>query len=158
MEMNQTSNMKATRNKVMMENDEIEEVIRGEISAAEAYEQVMESLKTDPEAQRLQSFHEDHLDAVDYWKEQSMKDNILDDDSSGIWGTAVKGFVGLSKLFGSTSALAALREGEEYGLKLYKDLVKSENLSEEQKEQISTHFIPLQEKHIDSLNAIIKLQ
>lgn len=157
MEINQSPSM-AQNSKPMMKNDEVEEVIRGEISAAEAYEQVMESLKTDPESQRLQSFHEEHLKAVDYWKEQSVKENIYEEDGSGIWGTAVKGFVGVSKLFGSTSALAALREGEEYGLKLYKDLLKSENLTEDQKAQIRNHFIPTQEKHINSLNAIIKLQ
>lgn len=139
-------------------NDEIEEILRGEMSAAEAYRQVMESLNKDPEVQRLRTFLEDHNKAVDYWKTQIASDRTIEEGGSGVWGKAVKTFVGASKLFGNSSALGALREGEEYGLSEYKDLLKSEDITMQQKEEIRNRFIPLQEKHIDSLNAMIKLQ
>lgn len=139
-------------------NDELDEILRGEMSAVESYRQVMESLKKDPEVQRLRTFLDDHQKAVDFWRSQSIKENVLEEEDSGVWGKAVKAFVGTSKLFGSTSALAALREGEEYGLSEYKDLLHSDAMTMQQKEEIRKHFIPMQEKHIDSLNAMIKLQ
>lgn len=144
--------------KPFQKNDEIEELLRGEMSAAEAYRQVMESLNKDPEAQRLRTFLEDHNKAVDYWKSQVSNDRSVEKNGSGVWGKAVKTFVGASKLFGNSSALTALREGEEYGLSEYKDLLESEDITTQQKEEIRSRFIPQQEKHIDSLNAMIKLQ
>lgn len=138
-------------------NESINEILRGEISAAEAYDQVFETLDSDVEKSRLNEFRQEHLACVDFWKTQAKMDGTMPETESGIWGKAVEAFVGTSKLFGNTTALRALKEGEEHGLKNYKDLLKREDITPLQKDQIKRQFIPTQEKHINSLNAMIKM-
>lgn len=136
---------------------ELDEILRGEISAVEAYEQVEAKVKSDPEAYRLREFRNDHSEAVRYWREQSASSGIKPEDSSSIWGTAVEAFVGLSKLVGEETALRALKKGEEHGLSNYKSMLESEGLTNSQKMQIRNTFIPRQQGHIESINAILKM-
>ena len=79
------------------------------------------------------------------------------DDDPGLWGTVVKAVVGAGKLFGNSSALTALRQGEEHGLRLYEDLA-NENLSYEDLRVIRSRLIPRQEKHIALLDQLAKMQ
>ncbi len=41
-------------------NPEIDQIIRGEISAKETYEQILEKLDSDPQAFRLRQFKDEH--------------------------------------------------------------------------------------------------
>jgi hypothetical protein len=51
-----------------------------------------------------------------------------------------------------------LKEGEEHGLNEYRDLLKSSDISPEQKQHVRDVFIPNQERHIKSIGAMIKMQ
>lgn len=139
------------------ENDSINEILRGEISAKEAYDQVIESLDEDTERHRLQEFRNEHSSAIEFWKNQANLEGALPQTDSGVWGKAVEAFVGSSKLLGNTTALRALKEGEEHGLNNYKKMLGEDELSSVQKDQIKRQFIPTQEKHINSINAMIKM-
>jgi hypothetical protein len=139
-------------------NESINEILRGEISAKESYEQIFEKIESEAEKNRLSEFKNEHLAAIDFWKNQAELQGAVSDKESGVWGKAVEAFIGTSKLFGNTIALKALKEGEEHGLNNYKDLLKRDDLTNLQKDQIKRQFIPMQEKHINSLNAMIKIQ
>jgi hypothetical protein len=138
-------------------NRSIDEILRGEMSASDSYEQVASNLSSDVEKSRLNEFKQEHLAAIDFWKTQATVDGAVPETDSGVWGKAVEAFVGTSKLLGNTSALRALREGEEHGLKNYQELLERDDLTTVQKNQIKRQFIPTQEKHINSLNAMIKM-
>jgi hypothetical protein len=138
------------------EVDDMNQILRGEISATESYQQVMEKLAHDPEAVRLQEFLDDHHNAVTYWKAQVDDKGALADQSSGSWGTAVEAIVGAAKLLGSTATLAALKEGEEHGLKMYERLLESSELTDRNKSYIRDFLIPNQCKHINSLKVMMK--
>lgn len=131
-------------------------ILRGEISAAEAYQQVMEKVSHDPEAIRLQEFLDDHHNAITYWKAQVDDKGALAEQSSGPWGTAVEVIVATAKLLGNTLTLAALKEGEEHGLKMYENLLESPELSERNKSYIRDFLIPNQCKHINSLKVLMR--
>lgn len=139
-----------------IKNESINEILRGEISAFESYEQIFDKIESDAEKKRLSEFRNEHLAAIDFWKNQAQMQGAKSETDSGIWGKAVEAFVGTSKLFGNTVALRALKEGEEHGLNNYKDLLGRDDLTSLQKDQIKRQFIPTQEKHINSLNAMIK--
>jgi len=141
-----------------MKNEKINEILRGEISAKESYRQVMEKVKSDPESHRLKEFLTDHKDAVSFWEAQAVGEFKQPQTDSGVWGKAVEAFVGTSKLLGDKNALKALKAGEEIGLKSYQNMLTDDQLSMSQKESIKTKFIPRQERHINSLNAMIELQ
>lgn len=136
---------------------DLDEILRGEIAAVEAYRQVEEKVKKDPEAYRLREFRNDHAEAVRYWTEQSTSSERRPEESSRIWGTVVEAFVGISKLIGEETALRALKKGEEHGLSNYKSMLESEGLTSAQKMEIRRTFIPRQEAHIESINALLNL-
>lgn len=145
-------------NPAAFKNLDIDEIIRGEISAVEAYEQVMEKVKDDPEAYRLRQFKLDHQNAVQYWKKEEKISGKIPQMDSSVWGAAVEAFIGVSKLIGEETALRALKKGEEHGLTNYEKMLTSSRLTSYQKEEIRKTYIPRQKRHIESLNALIKLQ
>lgn len=139
-----------------MINPTIDEILRGEISAVEAYNQVLEKIELDPEIIRLEQFRDQHLHAVNYWQRQAKREGKIPEKSSSVWGTVVEAFVGVSKLLGHDAALKALKAGEEHGLKNYEDLLEDRNLTPMQKREIEECFIPRQISHIESIEAILK--
>lgn len=140
------------------ENDGINEILRGEISAQEAYDQVFDTIKEDPEIRRLEQLRADHRQAVQYWKNQAHSEMSSPEQTSGVWGTAVEAFVGVSKLLGQKAALKALKQGEEHGLNNYKKMLKRDELTAVQKNEIRNNFIPCQQQHISTLNSLMSMQ
>lgn len=140
-----------------IKNEDINKILRGEISAVEAYEQVCEKIKEAPETYRLKKFGQDHQMAVDFWKKQARIAGKIPDTSSSIWGATVEAFVGLSKIVGEDTALIALKKGEQHGLHNYEDMLSSDKLTNSQKIEIRNVFIPQQKKHIESINALLKM-
>ncbi len=138
-------------------SQDLDEILRGEISAVEAYRQVEEKVEGDSEAYRLREFRNDHAEAVRYWTEQSNSEQRDPEESSRVWGTVVEAFVGISKLIGEETALRALKKGEEHGLSNYKAMLESKGLTNAQKMEIRRTFIPRQEAHIESINALLNL-
>ena len=137
--------------------DQMNSMLRGEISAMEAYQSVLEKLENDPDAERLHQFLDDHQSAVQFWQEQIDREGAEHDESSGPWGTAVEAFIATAKLLGNVAALSALKEGEEHGLKLYEELLASDDLSMDQRNYIRDTLIPKQRQHIMSLEAMKKV-
>jgi len=136
-------------------NQDIDEILRGEISAVEAYQQISEKVNSDPEASRIDQFAKHHASAVDFWKKQAKFHGYVPEQSSSVWGKAVEAFVGTSKLIGESTALKALKLGEEHGLKNYEKMLTSDELSAGQKLEIRNQFIPRQKRHIEGINAIL---
>src|SRR5690606_19853070 len=98
----------------------------------------------DPDAIHLDMLFEEHRSAVEYWRNQATRELSYPETDSGVWGTAVEAFVGVSKLLGDRTALTALRKGEEYGLDLYREMLRRPELSLEHKDVIEERFIPRQ--------------
>ena len=129
-------------------------LLRGELSALEAYDQVMEKFRSDPAAKRLQAFRNEHDRAAKFWRDEILAKGLAPDEDSGPWGQVVFTVVGAAKLFGETSALQALKSGESHGLSEYKAFLKRTDLPERLKKKMREDFIPLQERHIASLEVI----
>jgi hypothetical protein len=140
-----------------MKNDDIYEILRGEVSARDSYEQVLEKVTKDPESNRLREFMSDHENAIIFWKEQIKVSGEIPKETSGIWGTVIEGFMGVSKILGADAALMALKKGEEHGLSTYTEMLKSEKISPFQKNEIRNIFIPRQMRHVESISAILKM-
>ena len=119
--------------------EDLHAILRGEISARQTYEQALEKVDSHPESQKLRNLLNDQKPESD----------------SGAWGTVAQTVIGAAKVFGETSTLKALKEGEEYGLKQYKDLLESEQISPTLKTKINNVFIPNQKKHIERIDNLM---
>jgi hypothetical protein len=75
-------------------------------------------------------------------------------DSSGAWGAWAQTVQGTMNLFGDASALKSLKEGEEHGLKDYREAVDDVDASAAV--LIENELIPTQERHINLLDQLIR--
>ena len=136
---------------------QLNSLLRGEISAAETYkmaiDKVAESGSVVVSAGLLREIQEEHGRAA-----QGLRDRIRElggeaSDSSGAWGAWAKTVQGTMNLFGDTSALKSLKEGEEHGLKDYQEAVDDVDTTTAQ--LISNQLIPAQQRHINLLDQLI---
>ena len=136
---------------------QLNSLLRGEISAAETYrmaiDKVVDSDDTRSTAGLLREIQEEHGRAA-----QGIRDRIREmggeaADSSGAWGIWAKTVQGTMNLLGDTSSLKALKEGEEHGLKDYQDAIADLDASSSQ--LIRNQLIPSQQRHINLLDQLI---
>jgi len=137
--------------------DQLNSFLRGEISAAETYRMAIEKAgDSDDHAANLgllRGVQEEHGRAA-----QAIRDRIRElggeaSDSSGAWGAWAKFTQGTANLFGDTSSLKALKEGEEHGLKDYEHGV--DHIDATSAELVQNQLIPAQQKHVNLLDQMI---
>ena len=138
---------------------QLNSLLRGEISAAETYRMAIDKLADSEkgEAQAnvglLRSIQEEHGRAA-----QAVRDRIKElggeaSDSSGAWGAWAQTVQGTMNLFGDTSALKGLKEGEEHGLKDYQEALDDVDTTSQQ--LIQNQLIPAQQRHINLLDQLM---
>ncbi len=132
--------------------DTLNELLRGEISAVETYRQALEKLSNSPTRIQLEDCRRSHEMRVQKLREQVVRMGGNPDTTSGAWGAFAKLFEGGAKAFGEKAAIAALEEGEDHGLRLYKgDLDKLDPASRALVEQ---DVLPAQERTHRSLSTL----
>ena len=130
----------------------LNELLRGEISAVETYRQALEKLSGSPNRAELEECRRSHEMRVQKLREQVVRMGGNPDETSGAWGTFAKLFEGGAKAFGEKAAIAALEEGEDHGLRLYKgDIDKLDPASRALVEQ---DMLPAQERTHRSLSTL----
>lgn len=133
--------------------------LRGEISAAETYRMAIDKVADSNQAaananlSMLREIQEEHGRAA-----QALRDRIRElggepSDSSGAWGAWAKFTQGTANLFGDTSSLKALKEGEEHGLKDYREGADDIDMTSAQ--LVENQLIPAQQRHINLLDQLI---
>ena len=135
--------------------DQLNSLLRGEISSVETYEQAIRKIDDEhaSDATALRAIAQEHGEAAQALREEIRRAGGAPDDSSGAWGAWAKVVEGTAKLFGDASALKALKEGEEHGLKDYREAL--DDVSGPARELISNQLIPAQVRHIGVLDAMI---
>jgi len=136
---------------------QLNSLLRGEISAAETYRMAIDKISESDSASAngglLREIQAEHGRAA-----QSIRDRIRElggeaADSSGAWGVWAKTVQETMNLFGDTSSLKSLKEGEEHGLKDYESALSSLDASSAQ--LVSNQYIPAQQRHINLLDQLI---
>lgn len=132
--------------------------LRGEISAAETYRMAIDRIAENDHSRAasvslLSEIQEEHGRAA-----QAIRDRIRElggepSDSSGAWGAWAKAVQGTANLFGDASALKALKEGEEHGLKDYQE--GCDEIDVTSRQLVENQLIPAQQRHINLLDQLI---
>lgn len=129
-------------------------ILRGEISAVEAYEKAIDGTKEPQDVERLNKYLEHHKSLVAYWQNEVESKGVKADRDAGPWGSFVSSFVSTAKVFGDSMTLSAMIQGEEHGLSEYKNLLENEFVREDNKRFVRETAIPNLEMHINSLKAL----
>lgn len=131
---------------------QVDELIRGEISAVESINAVLGKIKDTTEKSALEQMLQDHQHAVDNLKRFAEPEFEAKADSSGPWGAMTTAFAGGASFFGDKAALAALRVGEQHGLDEYQEAIKDDSINQEVRTLIQNELLPNQKKHLQTIN------
>ncbi len=130
-------------------------LLRGELAATETYQQALDKMKSEPGAAELSRIHVEHREAANTIRQHVHEVGGQPDKGSGAWGTWAKAVEGTAKLFGTTAALKALKEGEEHGIKEYEKALADEELPAVCKTLIRTQLLPQTQAHIPTLDRLM---
>lgn len=124
--------------------DTLNSFLRGEISAAETYRQALEKLNNSTVRNELEDCRLSHEERVAKLREQVGKMGGSPADDSGTWCAFARLVEGGAKVFGEKAAIAALEEGEDHGLKLYREQI--DKLDFASRTLVETTLLPAQER------------
>ena len=100
--------------------DNLNSLLRGEISAVETYDQAIQHLK-DGEIDDLIANPDSHRNRVDLLASNIRSHGGTPDSTSGVWGGFARLVERGASLIGEKSVIAALEEGEDRGLAQYRE-------------------------------------
>ena len=134
---------------------QLNSLLRGEVSAVETYRQAIGKVDDEhvSDAMALRAISQEHGEHAQALRDEVRRLGGEADDSSGAWGVWAKTVEGTAKLFGDASALKALKEGEEHGLKDYEEAL--DDVDESTRALFLTRLIPAQQRHIATLDGMI---
>jgi demethoxyubiquinone hydroxylase (CLK1/Coq7/Cat5 family) len=124
--------------------DKLNEFLRGELSAVETYRQALEKIESGGTRLQLEQCRRSHEERVALLRQSIATSGGQPASTSGAWGSFAKLAEGGAKVFGEKAAIAALEEGEDHGLKLYRNDV--EKLDATARELVRTDLLPAQER------------
>jgi len=132
--------------------DTLNSFLRGEISAVETYEQAIGRLASSPAVNELEECKRSHQQRVDKLRRHIMNLGGQPSGSSGPWGAFTRLFEGGAKMLGERAAIAALEEGEDHGLKLYRD--DRAKLDATSRELVEVELLPAQQRTHSFLSSL----
>ncbi len=124
--------------------DKLNEFLRGEISAVETYRQALEKITSGAARVQLEQCRRSHEDRVSLLRQSIVNIGGEPAATSGAWGSFAKLTEGGAKVFGEKAAIAALEEGEDHGLKLYRGDI--ETLEPSARQLVVSDLLPAQER------------
>jgi len=135
---------------------QLDDLIRGEMSAVKAYDVAIQDLKNGSERRTLVRIREGHQAAVTKLKKYAVNKPEVQEDvkTVGPWGTFAKAWVKGATLISNNTALTALKQGEEHGVDEYKEALEDSTIGNELKNEIRTSMLPAQERHIKTLKEL----
>jgi len=131
----------------------LNELVKGEISAAETYRRALKAFDAEPKA--LQRILRDHQDAVRTLRRLVEESGGVPAHSSGGWGVFARTVEGAAATLGERPALHALKEGERYGLSRYADLLVDDRFPAEWKETLRRDIVPKERAHVATLELLL---
>ena len=132
--------------------DTLNGFLRGEISAVETYRQALDKLQTSPSRVQLEQCRRSHEQRVERLRQEVLRLGGKPEQGSGAWGAFAKLVEGSAKILGEKAAISALEEGEDHGLKLYRD--EMQKLDATARSVIESEVLPAQERTHKSLSTL----
>jgi uncharacterized protein (TIGR02284 family) len=134
--------------------DQLNSFLRGEISAVETYRQAMDKVKDVRAMTTLEECQNSHARRVASLRDFITKLGGTPATDSGAWGGFAKLVEGGAAAFGDQAAIAALEEGEDHGLRDYRDDL--DELDAEARRLVEQELLPAQQRTHGALSTLKK--
>lgn len=152
-----SSSMAMAADPMAGKSTQLDDLVRGELSAMKAYDAALGDMKDGKEKTALMAIRKDHDRATTILsKYVAGKKSVLEDtESAGPWGTFAKTWTKGAALMGNKTALSALTQGEEHGINEYKEALEDKTIPADLKATIKAELLPAQQKHISTLKTFM---
>ena len=135
--------------------DQLNSFLRGEISAVETYRLALKKLDNGSVARNeLESCMRSHEERVSSLRSMVQQLGGKPTESSGAWGAFTKVVEGSAAAFGDKIAINALEEGEDHGLRDYRDSI--DKLDRDMRSIVSTRLLAEQENTHSRMSSLKK--
>lgn len=129
-------------------------LLRGELSAIETYNQVIEKFSDENACSELTRIRDEHTKSAGKIRANVVQMGGEPSTDSGAWGAFAKAVQGSANLFGDDSALNSLQQGEEHGRNDYERALDSDDVLPDCKQMIRTELLPKVREHIAVLERL----
>lgn len=129
-------------------------LLRGELAAIETYQQAEEKFEGKPQEPQLSHLKATHAAHASRIREHILSMGGKPSESSGAWGTFAHAVEGTAKLFGQSSTLQALIEGESLGIAEYENVLNDEYVMEPIRSVYRTEFVPALRRNVEELETL----
>jgi demethoxyubiquinone hydroxylase (CLK1/Coq7/Cat5 family) len=136
--------------------DALNALLRGEVAAVETYDQVIAKFAGRPQAVELQRIRDEHAESAAVLRERVRHFGGDPAEGSGIWGKVTAAITGTAKILGPATALATLKQGEDFGIGQYENALCDPEIDREDKELIRHRLLPRANSHITDLDRMIE--
>ncbi len=141
----------ATRSSV----EQLNSFLRGELAAVETYRMALDKLDAaSPSRREVEACMASHENRVSELRGAIISLGGTPSESSGAWGVFAKAVEGSAKAFGEKAAIAALEEGEDHGLRDYRDELEDGDLDAQSKSLLTSRLLPEQQSTHDRMSAL----
>lgn len=143
-----------------MEKDKVvsalNQLLRGELSAVETYQQALSRIGEDKGAAELRRLLQAHQEAAGVLRSHVEQHGGKPETGSGAWGAFAKAVEGAAKLLGNKAALHALDAGEKHGINDYEKALQE--LPADCRAVIETRLLPQARSHLPVLDGLLAMQ
>jgi len=136
--------------------DALNALLRGEVAAVETYDQVIAKFAGQPQAVDLQRIRDEHTESAAVLRERVRHFGGDPAEGSGIWGKLTAAITGTAKILGPATALATLKQGEEYGIGQYENALTDPEIDSDDKDLIRYRLLPRSTSHVADLDRMIE--
>jgi hypothetical protein len=134
--------------------DALNELLRGEMSAAETYDLAILKFKGHLGVDELKVIRDEHSASAALLRDRILAHGGEPSETSGAWGTFATSITSVAKVLGIKTVLATLRQGEEHGVKGYEGALDNDQLSAECRELIADDLLPRCRIHVGELQEL----
>ncbi|MDQ8186135.1 DUF2383 domain-containing protein [Pelagicoccus sp. SDUM812002] len=130
------------------------QLLRGELSAVETYEQAIEKFAREPEAMVFIGIRDRHEGSVEQLRG---KVELMAGDpsvTSGAWGMFANTVQATANMLGKDSALETLKRGEAHGISEYESALGASELEDDCVRLIRDILLPRCRENIDALEQL----
>jgi rubrerythrin len=142
-----------------MNANDLNSCLRGELAAVETYEQALNKIRKeygqDPKFQQLSQMLRHHQEAASQLQGLIRQHGGTPTTDSGAWGAWSNTIMGAARLFGDRSALKALKEGEESGIKQYQRIIDDANVPADVRSTLG-NLMQRSQQHVRQLDQMME--
>lgn len=134
--------------------DSLTTLLRGEISAVETYRMALDKATEPTIRATLQENLSSHQSRCELLRARIVQLGGKAPEGSGPWGAFAKLIEGGAKLFGEKAAISALEEGEDHGLRDYRDEINK--LDPDSRRFVEMQLLPAQDRTHGAMSSLKK--